>query len=74
MVSIRTLIVLSQKRMLRIQHSQAGEVGGLSEAYKQKINQFKSFGWILRFTETRDARIRVLTWDLLTQLFDYQFL
>lgn len=28
----------------------------------------------MRFTETRDARIRTLTWDLLSDLFDYQFL
>lgn len=28
----------------------------------------------MRFAETRDARIRVLTWDLLTDLFDYDFL
>jgi len=74
MLCIRTLIMLSQMRMLRIQHSPSDDIGGLSDASRQKINQFKSFGWILRFTETRDARIRVLTWDLLTQLFDYEFL
>jgi len=28
----------------------------------------------MRFAETRDARVRVLTWDLLTDLFDYEFL
>ena len=28
----------------------------------------------MRFTESRDSRIRVLTWDLLTELFDYEFL
>ena len=28
----------------------------------------------MRFPETRDARIRVLTWDLLTEIFDYEFL
>ena len=28
----------------------------------------------MRFVESRDARLRVLTWDLLTELFDYEFL
>ena len=35
---------------------------------------FRSFGWILRFTEARDARIRTITWDLLVNLFDFEFL
>lgn len=38
------------------------------------MDQFQSFGWIMRFTETRDARVRILCWDLLTDLFDYDFL
>ena len=28
----------------------------------------------MRFAESRDARVRVLTWDLLIELFDYEFL
>ena len=46
----------------------------MSQTYVSKIEQFKSFGWIMRFVESRDARIRVLTWDLLTELFDYELL
>lgn len=33
MVSIRTLIILSQRRMLRIQHTPQEESSGLSEAF-----------------------------------------
>lgn len=36
--------------------------------------KYKSFGWIMRFTESKDVRIRVLCWDLLTEIFDYEFL
>ena len=60
--------------MLRIQNSPQEDHTVLSEAFQQKLSQFKSYGWLLRFTETRDGRIRVLTWDLLTHLFDYEFL
>ena len=34
----------------------------------------KSLGWLIRFTETRDARVRCLAWDLLSELFDYYLL
>lgn len=67
------MILLSQRRQLRISQREP-ENENLSETYKSKLDQFKSFGWIMRFTETRDARLRVLTWDLLTEMFDYEFL
>ena len=38
------------------------------------LQKFQSFGWILRFIESRDTRLRVLAWDLTTELFDYDFL
>ena len=28
----------------------------------------------MRFTECRDARLRVMAWDLLTEIFDFNFL
>ena len=73
------MILLSQRRQLRISHrvdddDGQGVTANLSDTYKTKLDKFKSFGWILRFTETRDARLRVLTWDLLTEIFDYEFL
>jgi hypothetical protein len=81
MWSFRIMILLSQRRQLVIQSMEVVEeeqvsdgVAGLSQTYQSKIQKFKSFGWIMRFTESRDARLRVLTWDLLTELFDYEFL
>jgi hypothetical protein len=72
------MILLSQRRQLRISHRADDDGQGmamsLSDTYKSKLDKFKSFGWILRFTETRDVRLRVLTWDLLTEIFDYEFL
>ena len=38
------------------------------------MEQFTTSGWLVRFTECRDARLRVLAWDLLTEIFDYSFL
>jgi hypothetical protein len=75
MQCLRIMLTLSKRRLLRLTvRPHQEDVGGLSETYKSKLEQFKSFGWLLRFTETRDARIRVMTWDLLTELFDYEFL
>ena len=70
MVCLRIMILLSKRRLLRVQHKD-DEDEGLSSTYKSKHEQFSSFGWILRFTETRDARVRVMTWDVLTELFDF---
>jgi len=42
------------------------QLEGISATAQSKLEQFKSFGWILRFTESRDARIRNLTWEFLT--------
>jgi hypothetical protein len=28
----------------------------------------------VRFTESRDSRLRCLSWDLITEIFDYEFL
>ena len=73
MVCLRIMLLLSKRRLLRVQ-PQLDDEEGLSSTYKSKLEQFSSFGWILRFTETRDARIRVMTWDVLTELFDFEFL
>lgn len=37
------------------------------------MREFESSGWISRFTECKDARLRCLSWDVLTEMFDYQF-
>lgn len=73
MSCLRVMIVLARRRLLSIQRREE-EQNSLSDTYKAKMEQFNSFGWLMRFAETRDARIRVLTWDLLTELFDYQLL
>ena len=38
------------------------------------MEQFTTSGWLVRFTESRDSRLRILAWDLLTEIFDYNFL
>lgn len=46
----------------------------LSATTAKYLEQFTTSGWLVRFTENRDARIRVMAWDLLTEIFDYNFL
>jgi hypothetical protein len=46
----------------------------LSSTTAKYLEQFTSSGWLVRFTENRDARIRVMAWDCLTEIFDYNFL
>jgi hypothetical protein len=38
------------------------------------LQKFQSFGWIIRFVDNRDTRVRVMAWDLITSVFDYEFL
>lgn len=37
------------------------------------MEDFQTSGWLIRFTESRDGRVRCLAWDLLTEIFDYEF-
>lgn len=37
------------------------------------LRDFQSSGWITRFTDSRDARLRCLSWDLLTEMFSFEF-
>ena len=74
MQCMRMMVLLSKKRLLRVQQKGGQTEEGLSSTTQSKLDQYQSFGWVMRFAETRDARIRVLTWDLLTDLFDYDFL
>ena len=46
----------------------------LNPSSQQYLQKFQSFGWLLRFLETRDSRLRVMAWDLVTEIFDYDFL
>lgn len=32
------------------------------------MRQFNSYGWLIRFTESRDAKIRTMAWSLLTEM------
>lgn len=75
--SIRLLILYGRRGQLKIEGNPDLDDSiepSLSQTYQQKILRFKSFGWILRFTESRDSRLRVMTWDLLTLMFNYEFL
>ena len=46
----------------------------LSQTAKKYLDNFTTSGWLIRFTESRDARMRVMAWDMLVEIFDYQFL
>lgn len=77
MLAIRTLIITSQKRLFAAPSDERSENGlsvNLRPASLQQLQKFQSSGWILRFVESRDSRVRVLAWDLITELFDYDFL
>jgi hypothetical protein len=43
----------------------------LSQTAKKYLDNFTTSGWLIRFTESRDARMRVMAWDLLVEIFDY---
>jgi hypothetical protein len=75
LLALRTLVQLAQRQQLSISHaSDQATDGSLSEVANAKLAQFSSYGWLVRFSETCDSRLRVLTWDLLTAVFDYEFL
>lgn len=84
MCSIRSLLVIHQKRISHINSDASKQTGlnnedivqhiSLSQTAHKYMDQFKSNGWLVRFTESRDARLRTLAWDLLTELFDFQAL
>ena len=38
------------------------------------MKKFQTSGWVIRFTESRDARLRVLAWDFITEVFDFTML
>jgi hypothetical protein len=46
----------------------AENLSGLSEISLERISNFKSLGWLTRFTQHRDSRVRVSTWNLLKSL------
>lgn len=80
MLAIRSLIIVNQRRMhslpreLKESHEESSLSVGLKATTSNYLQKFQSFGWILRFIESRDTRLRVLAWDLTTELFDYDFL
>ena len=37
------------------------------------MKDFDASGWLVRFTNNRDSRLRCMSWDLLTEIFSYQF-
>ena len=46
----------------------ANTLEGLSETGIERISSFNTLGWLARFTQHRDSRIRFMTWDLLGSL------
>lgn len=46
----------------------------LSQTTSRYLDEFQTSGWLVRFTESRDSRLRVISWDLLTELFNFQML
>ena len=43
-------------------------LSSISETGIERINSFNTLGWLARFTQHRDSRIRFMTWDLLRLL------
>jgi len=43
----------------------------LSQTTSKYLKEFSTSGWLVRFTESRDSRLRVISWDLLTEFFDF---
>ena len=77
MISIRTLIHIYNKRLTHVaQTSAKGDLDhtvNLSLTATKALQDFQSSGWLTRFTESRDARLRCMSWDLLTEMLDYTF-
>ena len=83
--SMRALLTVYQQRLTHVDISQVAELNGLrtgdlpkpatlSSTAQKYLSNFTSSGWLIRFTESRDARVRVMAWDLLVEIFDYNFL
>lgn len=84
--SLRSLMLVYQRRLTHVDlENRADRFGGynqgdltqtksLSTTTAKYLEQFTTSGWLVRFTENRDARLRVMAWDLLTEIFDYNFL
>lgn len=77
MTSIRTLINFYQKNLRHVSTSaQNGDLDhsvSLSQTATKVLDDFQSSGWLTRFTESRDARLRCMSWDLLTEMLDFTF-
>ena len=77
MLSIRTLMLIHQRRLASVRQN-IDNLEDLSVSLNPSsvahLQKFTSCGWIIRFIECRDSRIRVLAWDLITEMFDYEFL
>lgn len=77
MTSMRTLINFYQRQLSHVaESSQKGDLNhsvSLSQTANKVLNDFQSSGWLTRFTESRDARLRCMSWDLLTEMLDFSF-
>ena len=78
MISTRMLLQIYQQRLTYVEpgRSQQTDVihyASLSSTSHQVMQAFNSSGWIGRFTESRDSRLRCLSWDMLTEMLDYAF-
>ena len=72
-----TLMLIHQRRLTSVRQN-IDNLEDLSVSLNPSsvahLQKFTSCGWIIRFIECRDSRIRVLAWDLITEMFDYEFL
>ena len=78
MLSLRSLIIIYQNFLGQIKaksdNCDLETSVSLTETARTQLQRFQSSGWIVRFTDARDVRVRVLAWDLMTEVFDYGFL
>ena len=77
MISVRTLINIYNKRLTHVAvtsaNSDLDQTINLSLTATKALQDFQSSGWLTRFTESRDATLRCMSWDLLTEMLDYTF-
>jgi hypothetical protein len=67
-------ISLNKGNLYGVSSGDVPQTASLSQTAEKYLQQFTTSGWLIRFTESRDARLRIMAWDLLTEIFNYDFM
>jgi len=76
-LALRALLFIEQQHVTQKQKKDEADIEvsvALSQTSKAHLAKFQSFGWLTRFLESGDSRVRTMVWDLLAELFDYNLL